>query len=180
MTSNIPVWLPGISVCVVVAVVAVLISVHPRFRNRYRPRPPVPGQPTLFQKRSGTGRDVHEYRGRVALHIRRRVEGVIPGVDGGVPPPIGPPLPIGVPAVAVLAYLRPKRAVQGCEVGPTGAIDLTRGDVRIPSDPTHYRYLRVHYNSKGCAALSEHDGALSRHAAQRLDVAGQRPVPTGR
>ena len=76
---------------------------------------------------------------------------MIPGVFGGVPLSIGPPLPVGVLAVAVLAYLRPKRAVQGCAVGPTGAISLTSGDVRIPSEPNRYRYLRVHYNSAGGA-----------------------------
>jgi hypothetical protein len=68
---------------------------------------------------------------------------------------IGLPLPISVPAaappllVAALAYLRPKRAVQGCEVDQIGAITLTRGNVRIPFDLNHYRYIRMHQNSSG-------------------------------
>lgn len=81
--------------------------------------------------------------------------GVIPGLFVGVPMLIGLPLPIAVPAaagpllVAALAYLRPKRAVQGCEVDPTGAITLIRRDLRIPFDLNHYRYVRMHKNLRG-------------------------------
>jgi hypothetical protein len=60
------------------------------------------------------------------------------------------PLPIAVPAtaaalfLAVLAYLRPKRAVQGCNIDQTGAITLIRGGTGIPFDLSHYRYIRMH------------------------------------
>ena len=50
MPSNTPVWLPGVLFVVVFLGAGVLISLHPRFRNRYRPSPRAPGQPTLFQK----------------------------------------------------------------------------------------------------------------------------------
>ena len=62
------------------------------------------------------------------------------------------PLPIAVPAtaaalrLAVLAYLRPKRAVQSCNVDQNGALTLMRGDVRIPF-LNHYRYIRL-YSAK--------------------------------
>src|SRR3981189_3503745 len=71
------------------------------------------------------------------------------------------PLPIAVPAtaaallLAVLPYLRPKRAVQSCNVDKNGALTLMRGDVRIPFDLNHYRYIR-RYSAKN---LSEHAGA---------------------
>lgn len=51
MPSNTPVWLPGVLFVVVFLGAGVLMSLHPRFRNRYRPGPRAPGQPTPFQKR---------------------------------------------------------------------------------------------------------------------------------
>jgi len=68
------------------------------------------------------------------------------------------PLPIAVPAtaaallLAVLAYLRPKRAVQSCNVDQNGALTLMRGDVRIPFDLNHYRYIRL-YSAKNRAII---------------------------
>ena len=134
MPSNMPVWLPGVSVCVVVLVVGVLISLHPRFRKIYR------------------GTDVV---GVLHFNSAAAWAGVIPGLVVGVPMLIGLPMPIAVPAsappllLAALAYLRPKRAVQSCEVDQTGAITLIRGDVRIPFDLNHFRYIRMHKNSSG-------------------------------
>lgn len=133
MPSNVPVWLPGVSACAVFLVIGVLISLHPRFRKIYR------------------GTDVV---GVLHFNSAGAWMGVIPGLVVGVPMLIGLPLPINVLAavplsLAALAYLRPKRAVQGCEVDQTGAITLTRGDVRIPFDPTYYRYIRMHENSSG-------------------------------
>jgi hypothetical protein len=81
--------------------------------------------------------------------------GVIPGLAVGVPMLIGLPMPTAVLAaaapllVAALAYLRPKQAVRGCEIDPTGAIILIHGDQRIPFDLNHYRYIRLHKNSRG-------------------------------
>jgi len=81
--------------------------------------------------------------------------GVIPGVVVAIPMIIGLPLPIAVPVaaapllLAALAYLRPKRAVQGCEVDQFGAITLIRGDVRIPFVPNHFRYIRMHTTQSG-------------------------------
>jgi hypothetical protein len=134
MPSNMPVWLPGVSVCVLVAVVGVLISLRPRFRRIYRGTVVV---------------------GVLHFNSAAAWAGVIPGLVVGVPMLIGLPLPISVPAsappllLAALAYLRPKRAVQGCEVDQTGAITLIRGDVRSPFNLTHYRYIRMHKNSSG-------------------------------
>ena len=51
MTSTMPVWLPGVLFVVVFLGVGVLISLHPRFRNSFRPSHQAAGQPTLFQKR---------------------------------------------------------------------------------------------------------------------------------
>jgi hypothetical protein len=51
MTSTMPVWLPGVLFVVVFLGVGVLISLHPRFRNSFRPSHQAAGQPTLFQNR---------------------------------------------------------------------------------------------------------------------------------
>lgn len=158
VTSNVPVWLPGVSACVVFAVVGVLISLHPRFRNRYTPRPAAPGQPTLFQRRP-RGPAVMTTDVVGLLHFKSAAAwlGVIPGVVVAIPMMIGLPLPIAVPAaaaplsLAALAYVRPKRAVQGCEVDIYGAITLIRGDVRIPFAPSRYRYIRMHTTQSGAS-----------------------------
>jgi len=95
------------------------------------------------------------------------------------------PLPIAVPAtaaalrLAVLAYLRPKRAVQSCNVDQNGALTLMRGDVRIPF-LNHYRYIRLYSAKNRAIYLSEHAGAVSRREAKHVDVDGQCPVSTGR
>jgi hypothetical protein len=60
------------------------------------------------------------------------------------------PLPIAVPVTstlvlaAVLAVLRPLRAVRSCYVHPSGAVTLMRGNVAIPFDLNHYRYVRMY------------------------------------
>ena len=46
--------------------------------------------------------------------------------------------------MVLLAYLRPKRAVQRCYVDQNGALTLVRGDAAIPFDLNHYRYVRMH------------------------------------
>jgi len=186
MTSTMPVWLPGVLFVVVFLGVGVLISLHPRFRNSFRPSHQATGQPTLFQKRP-TGSGVMSMDVVGLLHFKSA--GWWLGAVSGVALALAMaqmPLPIAVPAtaaallLAVLAYLRPKRAVQSCNVDQNGALTLMRGDVRIPFDLNHYRYIRLYSAKNRAIYLSEHARAVSRREAKHVDVHGQCPVSTGR
>lgn len=53
MPSNMPVWLPGVLFVVVFLGAGVLISLHPRFRNRYSRALERPASQLFF--RSGRG-----------------------------------------------------------------------------------------------------------------------------
>ena len=156
MTSNMPVWLPGVSIVVIFLGVGVLISLHPSLRNRYRGRPAAPGQPTLFQRRPrGPGVMSTDVGG--LLHFKAPAIwwlGVVLWVLFLLLALVQVSVAMAVPVtaagllVAVLAYLRPKRAVQSCYVDQNGAITLIRGDVRIPFDLTQYRYIRMYRRSR--------------------------------
>ena len=153
-----PVWLPGVLFVVVFLGVGVLISLHPRFRNSFRPSHQAAGQPTLFQKRPrGPGVMSMDVVGLLHLKSAGWWLGAVSGVALALAM-AQMPLPIAVPATAaallfaVLAYLRPKRAVQSCNVDQNGALTLMRGDVRIPFDLNHYRYIRL-YSAKNRAII---------------------------
>jgi hypothetical protein len=157
MASNMPVWLPSYLIAggfiAVALFVGLVVSFHPRFKNRYRGRP-ASGQPTLFQRRA-RGPSVMSTSVGGLLHFRSAgwLIWAICGVALGLFT-VQLPLPEAVPATAALllvvliAYLRPKGAVQGCYVDQNGAITLIRRDVTIPFDLNHFRYVRM-YNSEG-------------------------------
>jgi hypothetical protein len=151
MPSNMPPWFPSLVGLGTFVSVVVLISLHPRFRKTYRPRP-APGQPTLFQKRErGPGVTYAAVAG--PLHYKPMVAawfGVVCFCVVAAMVMIQMPLPIaatGTPVVlllAVLAYLRPRGAVQSCYVDQNGGITLMRRAVTIPFEPAHYRCIRMH------------------------------------
>src|SRR5690348_16075210 len=144
MPSNVPPWLPGVLFCVVVGIVAVAISLHPRFRNRYRTRPVQPGQPNLFQGgRPASRPDLMFTQVAGLLHYKPMmgawfsivsVCAFLAMVTTQMPLPIAiTTTPVWV-SIAVLAYLRPRRAVRSFYVDPTRGITLTRGQVNVPFD----------------------------------------------
>jgi hypothetical protein len=152
--SNVPPWLPGVLFCVVFGTGAVAISLHPRFRNRFRARPAQPGQPNLFQRgRRAGGPDVMFTQVAGLLHYKPMMGawyGVVSVCVFLAMVTTQMPLPISVTTMpvwvllAVLAYLRPRRAVRSCYVDANGGIRLTRGQVNVPFDLNHYRYVRMH------------------------------------
>jgi hypothetical protein len=64
-----------------------------------------------------------------------------------VPSPIAVTVTPTALLLAVLSYLRPRRAVRSCHVDQTGGIALIRRNVTIPFDLTQYRYVRM-YSSR--------------------------------
>jgi len=157
MASNMPGWLPSYLVAggflTVALLFALVVSFHPRFKNRYRGRP-APGQPTLFQRRA-RGPAVMSTSVSGLLHFKSAgwLVWAILGVALALVT-VQLPLVGAVPATAAVllmvlaAYLRPKSAVQICSVDQDGAITLMRRDVTIPFDLNHFRYVRM-YNSQG-------------------------------
>jgi hypothetical protein len=149
MTSNMPVWLPGVSIVVIFLVGGTLIGLHPSVRNRYRTNHRVAAQPTLSQKRPrGPGVMSMDVVGNLHFKSATWWLEAVTGIALAMAM-VQMPLPIAVPEtaaallVAVLAYLRPKGAVQNCDVDQHGGITLIRGDVRIPFDLNLYRYIRM-------------------------------------
>ena len=50
----------------------------------------------------------------------------------------------GVLLLAVLGYLRPRGALESCNIDERGAITLMRRDVSIPFDLNYFRFIRMH------------------------------------
>ncbi|WP_156622966.1 hypothetical protein [Mycobacterium sp. 1164966.3] len=168
MASNMPAWLPSYLIAggflVVALLTGLVLSFHPRFKNRYRGRPAT-AQPTLFQKRT-RGPSVMSTSVVGLLHFKPAGWLIWPicGVALGLFT-VQLPLLEAVPATAalllvvVIAYLRPKRAVQCCYVDENGALTLMRRDVTIPFDLNHFRYVRL-YNAEWRDTESSTPGML--------------------
>jgi hypothetical protein len=170
VASNMPVWLPSYLVAggfvTVALLVSAVVSFHPRFKKRYRGRP-APGQPSLFQRRA-KGPSVMSTRvaGRLRFKSAAWLIWVICCVPlalvmfrGRLPLLHAVPATAAVLLLAFLAYLRPKGAVQSCDVDENGAITLIRRDVRIAFDLNHFRYIRM-YNRQGDTDSSPVPGML--------------------
>jgi hypothetical protein len=152
--NDVPPWLPSVLFLTVFFTGGVLISLHPSIRNRYRTRPAETAQQIGFREvRGPTGPGAVSTTIVGLLHYKPMVGAWIGVVSWCLFLALGMvqmPLPIallGTPAVlfiAVLAYRRPRGAVQRCDVHPNGAITLTRGDVSIALDLNNFRYVRMH------------------------------------
>jgi hypothetical protein len=151
MVSNVPPWLPSVLGVTAFLTIGFLIGLHPSIRNRYRARP-MPGQPNVFQARPRGPGVVRTAVGGL-LHYKPMMGAWIGVVSWCVLlalVAVQMPLPIAIamtPAtvvVAVLAYLRPKGAVQSCYIDQNGAITLIRRDVAVPFDLNHYRWVRMY------------------------------------
>jgi hypothetical protein len=158
VASNTPIWLPSYLIAggfiALALLVGLVLSFHPRFKNRYRGRP-ARDQPTLFQGRHRRGPSAMSTSVGGLLYFKSAgwLIWAICGVALGLFT-VQLPLLEAVPATAALllmvfsAYLRPKGAVQSCHVDQNGVITLTRRGVTIPFDLNHFRYVRM-YNSEG-------------------------------
>ena len=144
--------------------IGILIGFLPQVRNRYKARPLTPGQvPSPRSQLRGEGWRTANFVGELHFKSASAKAGIICGVVlatcavmGGVAvlaAPISgqaaPPLRVAVPAIAAplvliaYSYFRPKRAAQSLYVDQNRAITLIRGDVRIPFDLNHFRYVRM-------------------------------------
>jgi hypothetical protein len=156
MSSGTPTWLPSAIILTLFLGGAFLIGMHPRIRNRYRARPDAGGQRSTDPAATDTD-------GRALLHYKPMMAawyGVVACcvflamVLAQMPWPIAV---LGIPAVvvlAVLAYLRPKGAVQSCYFDERGTISLIRRDRTVLFDLNHYRYVRMHSNSPGESGMT--------------------------
>jgi hypothetical protein len=159
MSSGAPTWLPSAIFLTLFLGGGFLIGMHPKIRNRYRARPDAGSRPERIPRElgatdpgatSGDGRDLLHYKpmmgawyGVVACCV------FLAAALAQMPWPIAV---IGIPVVvglAVLAYLRPKGAVQSCYFDERGTISLVGRGVTVAFDLNHYRYARMYSATRG-------------------------------
>jgi hypothetical protein len=159
MSSGTPTWLPSAIFLTLFLGGGFLIGMHPKIRNRYRARPDGGSRPERVPRElgstdpgatSGDGRDLLHYKPMMGAWYG--VVACCVFLAMGLAQMPWPVAVLGIPAVvglAVLAYLRPRGAVQSLYFGERGAISLVGRGVTVPFDLNHYRYVRMHDSTPG-------------------------------